>query len=541
MEAAALGILTAAALLPYLVALAHHPVRRFAVEGDYAGLEIATRYVFTGRTLLGAYSRFGFNHPGPLYFYLTAPIYFLLGKTSTALWAGAIIVNMAAAASAVAIMRLYASRAHAVASALVVSVWLDAFGNSCLQPWNPMVVVLPLLAFLVCAAQVVRGKSGPIAVMTFLGALVAETHLSTLPTVAGIAAIAGTGFAGAARRRGGLSAADCRAIGLGATIFVLCALPIAIEQVTSQTGNLTKICKFFLAAHDHKPVNAALAEWIEATSWMPKRVARDTLAGETDSQMMASAEMPRLASDTGVRVALLWLGAVAVGGVVAARRRDGASATLLAVGALGSVIAVSALQRVVGPTMFYLVFWATAASTVAWMGVATTVASVVTERARATLCVAGARPRPFAWVVPCVLAMAIASRANWGPASHENFHSRLALEARDAYEVLASRLRTTHETPVIHVEGAWYVGLELINELTRDGFGVAVEPRDRWILGRQFPAPPAVLRPLHVYTRTDIGTLGTANCLEPLVDVHHVALFISPTEVESCPAHLVSP
>ena len=51
------------------------------MDGDYAGLEIATRYVFTGRTLLGPYSRFMFNHPGPLYFFVIAPIYVLLGRT----------------------------------------------------------------------------------------------------------------------------------------------------------------------------------------------------------------------------------------------------------------------------------------------------------------------------------------------------------------------------------------------------------------------------------------------------------------------------
>jgi hypothetical protein len=37
--------------------------------GDYAALELYTRLAAQGRQLLGPYSRFGFHHPGPAYFY----------------------------------------------------------------------------------------------------------------------------------------------------------------------------------------------------------------------------------------------------------------------------------------------------------------------------------------------------------------------------------------------------------------------------------------------------------------------------------------
>ena len=81
-------------LAPLLFALLARPVPRFVVNGDYAGLEIATRFVPTGTTLLGPYSRFGWNHPGPLYFVLLAPIHALFGGTSTGIFAGALGVRL---------------------------------------------------------------------------------------------------------------------------------------------------------------------------------------------------------------------------------------------------------------------------------------------------------------------------------------------------------------------------------------------------------------------------------------------------------------
>ena len=41
----ALALVTALPLLTYFVYVYRHPVERFAMVGDYAGLELATRYV----------------------------------------------------------------------------------------------------------------------------------------------------------------------------------------------------------------------------------------------------------------------------------------------------------------------------------------------------------------------------------------------------------------------------------------------------------------------------------------------------------------
>ena len=46
--------------------------------------------------MVGPYSRFGWNHPGPFYFYLQAPLYALGGHKAASLYAGALAINLLA-------------------------------------------------------------------------------------------------------------------------------------------------------------------------------------------------------------------------------------------------------------------------------------------------------------------------------------------------------------------------------------------------------------------------------------------------------------
>src|SRR5690348_17774394 len=53
-------------------------------------LESYTLYASRAQLLVGPYSRYGWHHPGPLYFYLLAPVYTLAGKSTPGLSAGAL-------------------------------------------------------------------------------------------------------------------------------------------------------------------------------------------------------------------------------------------------------------------------------------------------------------------------------------------------------------------------------------------------------------------------------------------------------------------
>src|SRR5207244_4933496 len=69
--------------------------------GDQAIIELRTRDVGTWDTpLVGPYSRFGGNHPGPLLFWLYAIPYRLTGGASWSLLAAPGILNLLAVAGA---------------------------------------------------------------------------------------------------------------------------------------------------------------------------------------------------------------------------------------------------------------------------------------------------------------------------------------------------------------------------------------------------------------------------------------------------------
>jgi hypothetical protein len=96
---ARLLILTIAALAAInLIWLTRH-APPFREVSDGAILEIYTLEALKGKLLLGPYSRFGWHHPGPLYFYLEAPWYWLSGRHTAGMQAGALVINLAALAT----------------------------------------------------------------------------------------------------------------------------------------------------------------------------------------------------------------------------------------------------------------------------------------------------------------------------------------------------------------------------------------------------------------------------------------------------------
>ena len=84
-----------------------------------------TRYcTIRGLQAVGAYSRFGWHHPGPALFYLLAPFYLLGGSTEVALSAGAISINLISLL-AVAWALFRASATPALGIAMLVTIGLS--------------------------------------------------------------------------------------------------------------------------------------------------------------------------------------------------------------------------------------------------------------------------------------------------------------------------------------------------------------------------------------------------------------------------------
>src|SRR5688572_10385571 len=60
--------------------------------GDLAALELRVLDATRGSLQLGASSRFGWQHPGPAYLYLLAPLYAVAGRAPWALHTGAALL-----------------------------------------------------------------------------------------------------------------------------------------------------------------------------------------------------------------------------------------------------------------------------------------------------------------------------------------------------------------------------------------------------------------------------------------------------------------
>ena len=138
---------------------------------------------------MGAYSRFQWHHPGPLYFFLIAPFYALSGDKSTGLNAGAVAVSIAAMAIVAAVlMRRRPALAMFCSAALVLFAWRAS--EAVASPWNPHVTLLPGLALIVAAADVIAGRATMLPVVALLASLSGQAHIAVVPCVVAVSAMA---------------------------------------------------------------------------------------------------------------------------------------------------------------------------------------------------------------------------------------------------------------------------------------------------------------------------------------------------------------
>ena len=83
------GVAAGLLAVPALVLLVRAARATWVPSSDWAAIEARTRDVWTSHaSLVGPYSRYGWNHPGPLLFYVLAVPYRLLGSQPHGLFVG---------------------------------------------------------------------------------------------------------------------------------------------------------------------------------------------------------------------------------------------------------------------------------------------------------------------------------------------------------------------------------------------------------------------------------------------------------------------
>lgn len=236
--AGAVWALALLAALPALVLAVASLGEGWQTAADHAPIELRVRDVGGAHTpLVGPYSRYGWNHPGPSLFYALAPAYRVVGSAD-GLLVGAALVNAAAAGVAVVIAGRRGGTALAALLAGGVLAMSLAMGTELLRdPWNPWIAVLPFLTCVVAAWAVTTGSTRSIPVAVAAGSFSAQAHVGYLPLVAACGLV----VAAAIVAHHGWRPPWRPWVLAGVAVGVALWLPVAVEQVTGDPGNLTEL------------------------------------------------------------------------------------------------------------------------------------------------------------------------------------------------------------------------------------------------------------------------------------------------------------
>jgi hypothetical protein len=128
--------------------------------GDWASLAYRTSQVGTRNTpLIGAYTVKGWAHPGPLLYWLGAPLFRLSGEDARSLDWTAALINAASVVAIVVVAWRRGRTALTLAALLLVALLIHGIGPDILTDlWNPYVPLLPFLAALALAVDAALGR-----------------------------------------------------------------------------------------------------------------------------------------------------------------------------------------------------------------------------------------------------------------------------------------------------------------------------------------------------------------------------------------------
>jgi len=336
--------------LAVLAAVVWYSARGSMPAGDEAVLELAVRAALKKLPLVGLGSpRLGVHHPGPLYVYLLIPFYWLSGQRFAAIALAAVLINLAACWSILAVVHRRAGRAALVWTTLLLLLHMQALGMATLaEPWTAAVTILPSAALVVLLAAVAQRHIWYLAPAVALGSFLIQTHLVHAP--AAVAALVALLLAAAGPLRfklgvrttgsGSFWKALAAVVLLGALLWV----PPLVEQWQQQPGNLTRILQ--LAAET--PARHGWQETLQRTS----QAIPLGIAGRGLDHLWG-----RWAGAGSGAVAWLLMALLPVGYLLARRGRRSFEASLALMLGVLLVVSTLLLRRTIGGIQLYLLWW----------------------------------------------------------------------------------------------------------------------------------------------------------------------------------------
>jgi len=366
--------------LPAVLALVSALRRPFLPVSDWALIESNVRAVGTSHTpLIGAYSRFGWAHPGPWPFYLLAGPYWLFGAAHGILAAAAVWNLLTLLALGLVLRRL--DHLLAVCALPVLAVLVLGLGAGFLSdPWNPSLPVLTVALLVPVAWAHGRGARWALPVLAALASVAVQAHLGFLPVVASVVAYSLVMRALGDRRAGRSPLKPLRPLVVTAVVLFAAWLPPAIDQVVHTPGNLSTLADHLV--HPPPPVTVeekGVVGWAHAGSLFARQFGvPGPLFGSTDRRLPMSAD--RTAGNGHpldiAPLVLTLIGAV----VVAARRRDTEALSLLGLAFAAMAGCYVGLAVIRGEPFEWLVKWSRSVAAWTWIAALWVVARALVSR-----------------------------------------------------------------------------------------------------------------------------------------------------------------
>lgn len=457
--------------------------RMFVLFSDEATLELRVQNAAYGVQYLGPYSRFGWNHPGPLYFYLLLPFYIFSGLGTVSLYLGALFINIFAVVTILYYIYKSGNRGFFYAAGFFLALYLYFFlGFTVLRSiWNPMVTILPFGSLVFMSVHLGMGNIKTLPVMAFFASFVVQTHISYGPVLVLVVMNALVLYILEKRHenvtlRKFFSLEVWRALVFtGVVLLVLWILPI-FEQLSNPPGNLYKIAYHF--ASSEAVAGHSLAQSLSAVS--------------------AAVNAPLAAiPGAGHRFFLLFhIVLLAAAMVYNFKTRNKYFAYLLLLGLGCLMVAVASVTRITGDIFPYLIKWMSVIGFINWLVIGFTGGSLLWARLERRWGKSLGQPRgkqllkvvPYALVIIAAVGFLAATLAPVSAAAkveRDLPEARIVKKITDGIKTYIRRTGLPHFTLVLRRD-MWPIEAGVVNQLYKSSVPFSLEEDWLFWFGYQF-------------------------------------------------------
>lgn len=221
-----------------------------SIQPDVAATEVKTYAAAHFGQLTGAFSRYGFAHPGPGYYAWLAPFYRASGYEMSGLQIGTATFHLCALTAALVIVGVRSPWFTTGVVGVGLSLWVGRYGiEHFFQMWNPLVTATATIALLACLGAVganpKRVAPWSMATALGLGSFIIQSHASAAVAVVVAVAVA-VGAAGFNAWRQGIL---LRLLAPSLVVMAVMWAPPVLDQVNG-SHNVTALARYFVAGEE---------------------------------------------------------------------------------------------------------------------------------------------------------------------------------------------------------------------------------------------------------------------------------------------------